>query len=61
VSELAAGATVTALPDITGQTAAKPVLPAGSETALKVKVRELAEKLTRANVNETRDALLALV
>jgi integrase len=59
--EAAASKAVAALPDILGQTTAKPALPAPDPVAdLKAQVRELVEKLTPQSLTTVRGELLAL-
>jgi integrase len=61
-SEAAAGAAVASLPDVTGQPAAKPALPAAAPAGLdRAAVRALAEKLMPENAKETRAQLLDLL
>jgi integrase len=60
-SEAAAGAAVALLPDVTGNTAEKPELPAADTmTILKSHIRELAEQLTPENTKTIRQQLLSL-
>lgn len=60
-SEAAATAAVALLPDITGQPKLVLPTPADTGTVPKAKVRELAEKLTKKNTEEVKQALLALL
>jgi hypothetical protein len=61
-SDAAAGTAVASLPDVTGQPAAKPALPAAAPAGLdRAAVRALAERLTPENAMATREKLLELL